>query len=58
MAGVGLPHENVVRQVAAAIDLVAFQERLDDGRRVVSRVQRVAGGSLDLQEAYRRPAEA
>jgi len=58
MAGVGLPHENVVRQVAAAIDLVAFQERLDDGRRVVSRVQRVGGGSLDLQEAYRRPAEA
>lgn len=56
MAGIGLPHGTVVSQVAGAIDLVALQERLGDGRRVVSRVQRVAGKSLDLRDAYRRPA--
>lgn len=57
MAGVGLPYETVVSQVASAVDMVAFQARLDDGRRVVSTVQRVDGKSLELQDAYRRPVE-
>ena len=57
MAGLGLPHATVAGQVASAVDLVALQERLPDGRRVVSRVQRVAGGSLEPSNAYSRPAD-
>ncbi len=47
MAGIGLPHEAIREQVAAALDLVVHQARLPDGsRRVVaaSEVVRVAGG--------------
>ena len=47
MAGLGLPHEAIREQVAAALDLVVHQARLADGSRkvvAVSEVVRVAGG--------------
>jgi pilus assembly protein CpaF len=48
MAGLGLPHEAIREQVAAALDLVVHQARLADGTRkvvAVSEVVRVAGGA-------------
>lgn len=54
MAGVGLPHESVVRQVAAAVDMVVFQERVAGGGRAVSEVHRLCGDSLELDPAYSR----
>jgi pilus assembly protein CpaF len=54
MAGVGLPHEAIRRQVADAIDLVVHQERGADGvRRVVAlgEVVRLAGGPA-VRELY------
>ncbi|MDX6691784.1 MAG: pilus assembly protein CpaF [Solirubrobacteraceae bacterium] len=47
MAGLGLPHDAIREQVAAALDLVVHQARLADGTRkvvAVSEVVRVAGG--------------
>ncbi len=48
MAGVGLPHAAIRRQVADAVDLVVHQARMADGSRrvtTVSEVVRVAGGA-------------
>jgi pilus assembly protein CpaF len=54
MAGLGLPHEAVRDQVAAALDLVVHQARMADGSRrvvAVSEVVRVAGGAA-TRELY------
>lgn len=58
MAGVGLPHAAVVSQVAAAVDLVAFQARDPAGKRMVISVQEVTGDGLGLRDLYRRPTTA
>ena len=55
MAGVGLPHRSVAQQVRAAVDLVAFQERVSGGARVVSAVDEVSAAGSGLRNAYTRP---
>src|SRR3954451_23503948 len=66
MAGVGLPHEAIRDQVAAAIELVVQQRRTPDGRREVASVAEVVrcAGSVGVRELYvadarplMRPAE-
>jgi pilus assembly protein CpaF len=58
MAGVGLPHGTVVSQVAAAVDLVAYQSREAGGGRMVVSVQEVVGNELELRDRYRRSLPA
>ena len=41
MAGLGLPHEAVARQVAAGLDLLVHLERVEEGRRRVTRIEEV-----------------
>ncbi|HWP35209.1 MAG TPA: CpaF family protein, partial [Thermodesulfobacteriota bacterium] len=43
MAGVDLPHRVVREQIASAIDLVVYQVRQPDGRRLITAVSEVAG---------------
>jgi pilus assembly protein CpaF len=56
MAGVGLPHAAVRRQVASAFDLVVHQARLPDGSRVVENVGEVVwvAGGAGVREVYGR----
>jgi pilus assembly protein CpaF len=59
MAGVGLPHEAVRRQVAGALDLVVHQARRPDGsRRIVSVCEVVGGETRELLagEGVRQPS--
>src|SRR3954451_10166252 len=66
MAGLGLPHEAIRDQVAAAIELVVHQRRMPDGSRAVACVAEVVrcAGSVGVRELYvadarplMRPAE-
>lgn len=55
MAGVGLPHASVSDQVASAVDLLVFQERVAGGRRVVGSAVEVSAGG-DFRPLYERTA--
>src|SRR3954451_19550494 len=68
MADVGLPHEAIRDQVAAAIELVVHQRRCSDGRREIACVAEVVrrAGRVGIRELYvageagrplQRPAE-
>jgi pilus assembly protein CpaF len=54
MADVGLPHEAIRDQVAAAIELVVHQRRMPDGSRAVATVSEVVrrAGSVGVRELY------
>ena len=43
MAGLGLPHEAIARQVQGGLDLLVHLERIQDGRRRVTAIEEVAG---------------
>jgi pilus assembly protein CpaF len=55
MAGVDLPHRAIREQMAAAVDLIVHQERLQDGtRRIVSvtEVQSLEGDTIVMQDVF------
>jgi pilus assembly protein CpaF len=43
MAGLGLPHEAITRQVEAGLDLLVHLERVEGGRRRVTEIEEVGG---------------
>ncbi len=56
MAGMDLPVEVIRQQIAAAVDLIVQQTRLDDGQRKVSsitEVQGMEGNTVVLQEIFK-----
>jgi pilus assembly protein CpaF len=54
MAGVGLPHDAIRDQVAAAIELVVHQRRMPDGSRAIACVAEVVrrAGAVGVRELY------
>jgi pilus assembly protein CpaF len=54
MAGVGLPHDAIRDQVAAAIELVVHQRRMADGTRAIATVAEVVrrAGAVGVRELY------
>src|SRR4051794_10660147 len=54
MADIGLPHEAIREQVAAAIELVVQQKRMPDGRREIVSVAEVVrrAGAVGVRELY------
>jgi len=48
LAAPGVPHPTIIERLCDAIDLIVQQERLADGRRIVSAVAEVCGGDGGL----------
>jgi pilus assembly protein CpaF len=59
MADVGLPHDAIRDQVAAAIELVVHQRRLPDGRREIAAVAEVVrrAGAVGVRSVYEAGCE-
>jgi pilus assembly protein CpaF len=55
MSGIGIPATVIRQQIAAAINLLVDQERMLDGRRVITSIQEITGMEgdvVDMQEIF------